>query len=225
MLLPSLIAIVFGLALILGDWFQFTTLKPWACRYGCPLARRRDSLPKPKDSFPRLFKTHSTLPLPHGIARWVGEQQAIVIRPYYQLFSMRFRTAWPLKGTIDYHFTDTQLHLGLSKRIPWSSAILTAIWLLFVIGGTLAFLVMFAVDGGFSSMSGLFFGIGLVALGILVLAGGLILLSLAYRLEDSRLMQVYQELLVKLGAQAEEAEPPALSPSLLPPLSQDKSKA
>ncbi|MDR4487989.1 MAG: hypothetical protein R3B83_10785 [Nitrospirales bacterium] len=30
-------------------------------------------------------------------------------------------------------------------------------------------------------------------------------------------MQVYQELLVKLGAQAEEAEPPALSPSSLLP--------
>ncbi|MDR4487990.1 MAG: hypothetical protein R3B83_10790 [Nitrospirales bacterium] len=44
---------------------------------------------------------------------------------------------------------------GLSNH-SWSSAILTAIWLLFVIGGTLAFLVMFAVDGGFSSMSACF---------------------------------------------------------------------
>jgi hypothetical protein len=34
----------------------------------------------------------------------------------------------------------------------------------------------------------------------LVLAGGLILLSFAYRLEDSRLMQVYQELLEVLTA-------------------------
>ncbi|MGE0472671.1 MAG: hypothetical protein AB7P17_03445 [Nitrospirales bacterium] len=203
MLLPSVFAIVFGLALIIGDWFQFTTLKPWACRYGCPLGRRQDSLSKPKGSFPRLFKTNSTLPLPHGLARWVGDHQAIVIRPYYQLFSMRFRTAWPLKGTIDYQFEDGRLLLSLSKRIPWSSAILTAIWLFFVIGGTLSFLVMFALDGGFGSMSGLFFGIGLVALGILVLAGGLILLSLAYRLEDSRLMQVYQELLVKFGATEE----------------------
>lgn len=209
MLLPSVIAIVFGLALLIGDWFQFTTLKPWACRYGCRLARRQDALAKPKDSFPRVFKANSTLPLPHGLARWVGEYQTIVIRPYYQLFSMRFRTAWPLKGTIDYQFEDDRLRLTLSKRIPWSSAILTAIWLLFVIGGTLSFLVMFALDGGFSSMSGLFFGIGLVALGILVLAGGLILLSLAYRLEDSRLMQVYQELLAKLGVSPEEETPQA----------------
>lgn len=206
MLLPSIFAIVLGLALIIGDWFQFTTLKPWACRYGCPLARRKDSLPKPKESFPRLFKSNHTLSLPHGMARWVGEQQAIVIRPYYQLFSMRFRTAWPLKGTIDYQLEDGQLQLSLSKRIPWSSTLLTAIWLLFVIGGTLAFLVMFAWEGGLSSMSGVFFGIGLVALGILVLAGGLILLSLAYRLEDSRLMQVYQELLNVLGGATAEAD-------------------
>jgi len=213
MLLPSIFAIALVLALIIGDWFQFTTLKPWACRYGCPLAQRKDSLPKPKDSFPRLFKVNSTLPLPHGVARWVDEQQAIVIRPYYQLFSMRFRTAWPLKGTIDYRLADGQLQLSLSKRIPWSSAILTTIWLLFVVGGTLAFLVMYAIDGGFHSMGGLFFGIGLVALGILVLAGGLILLSLAFRLEDSRLMQVYQELLHKLGSQtAEEISCAAQSP-------------
>jgi hypothetical protein len=40
----------------------------------------------------------------------------------------------------------------------------------------------------------------MTALGSLVLAGGLILLSFAYRLEDSRLMQVYQELLDGLAA-------------------------
>jgi hypothetical protein len=204
MVLPSVIAIIFGLALIISDWFQFTTLKPWACRYGCPLAKRRDTFSKPKDSFPRLFKTNGMLALPHGVARWVADQQAIVIRPHYQLFSMRFRTAWPLKGTIDYQFEDHQLLLQLSKRIPWSSAVLTALWLLLVIGGTLLFLVMFALDGGFGTMGGFFFGVGLVALGLLVLAGGLILLSLAYRLEDSRVMQVYQELLVKLGGAAPE---------------------
>ena len=151
MLLPSIFAIVMGLALIIGDWFQFTTLKPWACRYGCPLARRKDSLPKPKDSFPRLFKRNSTLPLPHGVARWVADRQTIVIRPYYKMFSLRFRTAWPLKGTLDYHFQDDHLQFQLSKRIPWSSAILTSLWLLFVIGGTLGFMVMYADEdiGGY----------------------------------------------------------------------------
>ncbi len=195
MLLPSIFAIVMGLALIIGDWFQFTTLKPWACRYGCPLARRRDVVPKPKEAFPRLFKTNSTLPLPHGVARWVADRQAIVIRPYYQMFSLRFRTAWPLKGTIDYHFQDDQLELHLAKRTPWSSAVLTLVWLLFVIGGTLGFVVMYTMDGGFGTVGGLFWAVGMIALGLLVLAGGVILLAFAYRLEDSRLMQVYQELL------------------------------
>jgi len=199
MLLPSIFAIVMGLALIIGDWFQFTTLKPWACQYGCPLARRKDSLPKPNDSFPLLFTTKNTIPLPHGVARWVADRQTIVIRPHYRMFSLRFRTAWPLKGTIDYHFQDDQLELHLSKRIPWSSAILTSLWLLFVIGGTLAFAGMYAIDGGFGTVGGVFWAVGMIALGLLVLAGGVILLAFAYRLENSRLMQVYDELTAALN--------------------------
>jgi len=202
MLLPGIFALLLIIGLILGDWFQFTTLKPWACRYGCPLARRQHSLPKPKDSFPRLFKTKSTISLPHGVARWVAEHQAIVIRPYYEMFSLRFRTAWPLKGTIEYHFHEDQLELHLSKRTPWSSAILTLIWLLFVIGGTLGFVVMYAMDGGFGTMGGIFWAVGMIALGLLVLAGGVILLAFAYRLEDSRLMQVYDELTAALKPEA-----------------------
>ncbi len=204
MLLPSIFALVMGLALVIGDWFQFTTLKPWACRYGCPLARRKDLLPKPNNSFPRIFKTSSTIPLPHGVARWVADQQAIVIRPYYKMFSLRFRTAWPLKGTLDYRFQDDQLELQLSKRIPWSSAILTSIWLLFVIGGTLGFLAMYAIDGGFGTVGGIFWGMGMIALGLLVLVGGVILLAFAYRLEDSRLMQVYEELQTALTGSSEQ---------------------
>jgi hypothetical protein len=200
MLLPSIFAMVMGLALIIGDWFQFTTLKPWACRYGCPLARRKDLLPKPKESFPQLFKTNSTIPLPHGVARWVPDSQTIVIRPYYKMFSLRFRTAWPLKGTLDYHFQDDHLQLHLSKRIPWSSAILTSLWLLFVIGGTLSFVGMYAIDGGFGTVGGVFWAVGMIALGLLVLAGGVILLAFAYRLEDSRLMQVYEELTAAIEA-------------------------
>ena len=51
-----------------------------------------------------------------------------------------------------------------------------------------------AIDGGFNSASGWFLALGIAGLGTLVLLFGLILISLAYRLEDSRLMQVYQEL-------------------------------
>jgi hypothetical protein len=192
----GIIAVTLVLGLILSDWFQFTTLKNWACRYGFPLARRRDAIaPNPFSSFPRFFHQSPTLPLPHGAARWVEDQRVIVIRPYYQLFSLRFRTAWPLKGTIDVRSDDDQLLLYLSKRIPWSSAMVTLLWLVFVIGGILGFVVMYGLDGGFSTMGGFFWAVGMIALGLLVLAGGIILLAFAYRLEDSRLMQVYEELL------------------------------
>ncbi len=211
MLLPGFFAIVLSVALIIGDWFQFTTLKSWACRYGCPLARRKNLLPKPKDSFPRLFKTNNTIPLPHGVARWVADQQAIVIRPYYKMFSLRFRTAWPLKGTIDYDFQDDKLEIQLSKRIPWSSAILTSIWLLFVIGGTLGFVAMYAMDGGFGTVGGIFWAIGMIALGLLVLAGGIILLAFSYRLEDSRLMQVYEELREAMGESKQDVDQSEIS--------------
>ncbi|WP_342347373.1 hypothetical protein [uncultured Nitrospira sp.] len=201
MMFAGIIAILLFLGLIIGDWFQFTTLKSWACRYGCPLAHRRNAL----DSHPahpifHAFHKSDALPLPHGIARWVEDRQVIVIRPYYQLFSLSFRTAWPLKGTIDVSSDGSQLLLHLSKRIPWSSTILTLLWLIFVIGGTLTFVVLFILDGGMSTIGGIFWVVGITALGILVLAGGLILLSFAYRLEDSRLMQVYQELLEVLTA-------------------------
>jgi hypothetical protein len=197
----GIMALLLVLGLLVGDWFQFTTLQSWACQYGCPLAHRKDALVShAAHSFSRIFATAGTLPLPHGIARWVADREVIVIRPYYRLFSLRFRTAWPLKGTINVRADGDQLRLHLSKRIPWSSAILTMLWLLFVIGGTLAFIGLFTLDGGLSTAGGWFWLIGMTALGLLVLAGGVILLSLAYRLEDYRLMQVYQELLDELSA-------------------------
>ena len=195
MTLAGIIAILLFFALIIGDWYQFTTLKSWACQYGCPLAQRKNTLGGQSVSLISPAFQTGALALPHGIARWVADRQVIVIRPYYQLFSLRFRTAWPLKGTIDVSSEGSQLLLHLSKRIPWSSAILTLLWLLFVIGGTLTFIVLFILDGGMSTVGGVFWVVGITALGLLVLAGGLILLSFAYRLEDSRLMQVYQELL------------------------------
>lgn len=201
MMFAGIIAILLFFGLIIGDWFQFTTLKSWACRYGCPLAHRRKALDSHSaHPISHAFHKSDALPLPHGIARWIEDRQVIVIRPYYQLFSLSFRTAWPLKGTIDVSSDGSQLLLHLSKRIPWSSAILTLVWLLFVIGGILTFVVLFILDGGMSTIGGVFWVVGITALGLLVLAGGLILLSFAYRLEDSRLMQVHQELLEALTA-------------------------
>ena len=201
-----LIAAIFGsvlfLALIAGDWFQFTSLQSWASRYGFGIARRQDHLRVSESSgIVHKFNAQGVLQLPHGVARLFNDQSLIVIRPYYQLFSMRFRTAWPLKGTIELQQNENHLLLALVKRMPWTSALITMIWLGIVAIGTLVFVVLFALDGGFESASGFFLALGIVALGVLVLAFGLILLSLAYRLEDGRLMQVYEELQVILGGQ------------------------
>jgi len=99
-----------------------------------------------------------------------------------------------LKGTLTLHPTETGVALHLTKRVPWSSGLLTLIWLGLVAIGTMIFLVTFGIDGGFNSASCWALALGVGGLGILVLLFGLILVSLAYRLEDSRLMQVYQEL-------------------------------
>ena len=200
MILATVFGFLLFLFLIFGDWYQFTTVQAGGCRYGYRVARRQDRLPKPHPSdFRTRFDQHGYLQLPHGIARFVQDQALIVIRPYYQLFSMRFRTAWPLKGTIDVVEDGDGLLLQLGKRTPWSSALVTMIWLGLVAIGTLVFVVMFAMDGGFRSAGGVLLALGIAALGILVLVFGLILVSLAYRLEDSRLMKVYQELQDALG--------------------------
>ena len=201
MLIAGMFGSVLFLALIFGDWYQFTSLQSWASRYGFGIARRQDRLTiTPSSKVSKFFDKQSALQLPHGVARFFHDQNLIVIRPYYHLFSMRFRTAWPLKGTLDVKQEGDELWLELVKRMPWTSALITMMWLGIVAFGTLAFVVLFALDGGFESAGGVFLALGIVALGVLVLAFGLILLSLAYRLEDSRLMQVYRELQEALGA-------------------------
>ncbi len=195
MLMASVFGAILCIAIISGDWYQFTSLRDTASRYGCHLARRRDMLTlSGSANLHKHFTKHGLLELPHGLARYLRDQKLIIIRPYYHLFSMRFRTAWPLKGTIEVQSDGKNLAFELIKRTPWSSAIITILWLGLVVIGTIVFVVMFAMDGGFGTGSGMMLGVGIVALGVLVLIFGLILVSLAYRLEDQRLMKVYEEL-------------------------------
>jgi len=195
MILAGVFGLVLFLLLIIGDWYQFTNLYPSSARYGYGLVQRKESpLEIPFSDLPGRFDQQGHLPLPHGIARLFHDQQVIVIRPYYQLFTTRFRTAWPLKGTIEVVEEGERLPLKLIKRIPWSSALITMSWLAIVSLGTVGFIIAFAINGGFGSASGVLMGLGVVGLGVLVLAFGLVMVSLAYRLEDQRLMQVYQEL-------------------------------
>jgi len=195
MLLAGIFGSILFVLLIIGDWYQFTSLRPFAAQYGFGIASRRDRLDTlTRQALLRQFGKHDTIALPHGVARWFGAQEVISLRPTYQLFSMRFRTAWPLKGTVTVQTAGDGVELQLTKRIPWSSGLLTLIWLGLVAIGTVVFLVTFGIDGGFGSASGWALALGIAGLGVLVLLFGLILVSLAYRLEDSRLMQVYQEL-------------------------------
>ncbi len=181
--------------LVIVDWHQFTSLRPLSAQYGFGVAGRRDRLDRlTRQALLQHFGTRGTMPLPHGVARWCAPHEVISLRPAYQLFSMRFRTAWPLKGTIEVHPADAGVELCLTKRMPWSSGVLTIIWSALVTLGTAAFPVMFGLDGGLRSASGWLLAAGVTGIGVLVLFFGVVVVSLAYRLEDSRLMQVYQEL-------------------------------
>jgi hypothetical protein len=60
--------------------------------------------------------------------------------------------------------------------------------------GTLGFLLAFYREGGFESLGGLLLGVGVTAVGLIVLAFGLLTVTVAYRIEHTRLMQVYSEL-------------------------------
>ena len=195
MILAGVFGSILCLLLIVVDWHQFTSIRPLSAQYGFGVARRRDRLDHlTHHVLLQRFGAREMMPLPHGVARWCETQGVISLRPSYQLFSMQFRTAWPLKGTVELHPADAGVELRLTKRMPWSSGVLTMIWLALVTLGTVAFLVLFGLDGGLHSAGGWLLAAGVTGVGALVLVFGVIMVSLAYRLEDARLMQVYQEL-------------------------------
>jgi TM2 domain-containing membrane protein YozV len=195
MMLAGLFAGVLLLGLILGDWLYFVRLTPDAGRYGCGIARSVDRLSL--QSLGRLearVDGDGALTLPHGIVRYYPALRQIALRPQYHLFSMGFRTAWPLKGLIHLTVDEQAVSAVFTKRIPWSSAIITLVWFLLVGLGTAAFMIMYGVQGGFESLSGVLMGAGILGIGLLVLAFGAVTVVLSYRLENSRLAQVYAEL-------------------------------
>ncbi|HWC51354.1 MAG TPA: hypothetical protein VG453_06685, partial [Nitrospira sp.] len=188
MMLAGLFAGVLLLGLILGDWLYFVRLTPDAGRYGCGIARSVDRLSL--QSLGRLearVDGDGALTLPHGIVRYYPALRQIALRPQYHLFSMGFRTAWPLKGLIHLTVDEQAVSAVFTKRIPWSSAIITLVWFLLVGLGTAAFMIMYGVQGGFESLSGVLMGAGILGIGLLVLAFGAVTVVLSYRLENSRL--------------------------------------
>jgi hypothetical protein len=201
MVLAGLFAGLLCVGLILGDWLYFVRLTPDACRYGCGVARSQYRFPS--DSVARLQARcdgNGGLTLPHGIVRYFPELGQIALRPQYHLFSMGFRTAWPVKGLIYLTAGEQAVTALCIKRIPWSSAIVTLIWFLLVGLGSAAFLITYVSQGGLSSLSGALMGVGIMGIGLLVLAFGIVTVMFSYRLENSRLMKVYEELAETMGA-------------------------
>jgi hypothetical protein len=195
MILAGVFATVLCLGLILGDWLYFVRLTPDASRYGCGIARSRDQFaPNSMARLRERFDREGALFLPHGIARYYPDVDQIAIRPQFHLFSMSFRTAWPLKGLIYLSSQGPTYSALCVKRIPWSSAIITLAWFLLVSLGTIAFLAIYAAQGGFGSLTGILMGIGILGIGFLVLAFGIATVVFSYRLENSRLTKVYDEL-------------------------------
>jgi hypothetical protein len=195
MFVASLFATVVFVALVVVDWFYFNRLMPPSNRYGCGVARLVDRLPSSAaDLGLRSFDQHGLLQLGHGLARLCREEHHIVLRPQYHLSSIRVRTAWPMKATIQLESTEDGTHVEGIKRIPWSSALLTLVWLMTVAVGTVGFIIAFLMNEGFTSFGGVLLGIGVTALGLIVLVFGLVILALAYRLENQRLTETYDEL-------------------------------
>ena len=193
-----LLGAVILVGLVVADWLAFTRNSPSALGYGVPIGRQQEMV----RVTPAVFGSDLSLPLPHGAARLCPDQRAIMLLPEWKRFGLRFRTAWPLNGAVYYDSFRDDAKLGFIKRMPWSSALLTALWFLTVTGGLIAYLVSYAQAGGFTSAPGAFLGVALSGLGLLILLFGCMVVVAAYRLEDNRLMIVYDELRAALRATA-----------------------
>jgi len=183
------------LGLILGDWFYFMRLTPDASRYGCGIARMYDRFTHATlTQLADRFDAGGFLMLPHGTARFNKDLNQIVIRQKYRLFAMGFRTLWPLKGLISLSPEGDTLAVLCRKLTPWSSALLTGIWFAVVIVGTVGAVISLFIEGEMTTPDGVVLGLGVLGLGVVFLLSGTITVVFAYRLENSRLMMVYQEL-------------------------------
>ncbi len=194
MLLAGLFAGCLFVALVAGDWWRFSRMTT-AGRYGCPVARAEETVP---EGAANRLATRSApdghVSLEHGFARWFPSARSVLLKPQSPQSQARFRTAWPLKGILELDEEAGAVRLRCVKLMPWSSALLTLLWFAVVGVGTLAFVVRFLTGGDAVTLGSVLLGLGVTGVGLLVLIFGLVTVSLAYRLEDHRLMQAYQEL-------------------------------
>ena len=194
------------LGLILGDWLYFMRLTPDASRYGCGIARVQDRFTHTTmTELASRFDAGDLLILPHGTARLHQDLKQIVIRQHYRLFAVGFRTLWPLKGLISLSPEADALTVLCRKLTPWSSALLTGIWFVVVFVGMVGALISLFIEGQMEAPGGVVLAIGIVGLGVVFLLSGAITVVFAYRLENSRLMTVYQELREVIEGHARQA--------------------
>ena len=198
------------LIMILADWMQFGRLSASASRYGCRIARQEDRFAGlALRHASAVFDANGWLHLPHGIARLLREKRCVVLKPSYHKFA-QFRSAWPMKGTLELFEEETSARVVYTKRMPWSSVLITGFWFLVVGFGSLWFLGSYLWMGGAATLGSVLLGLGMMGMGLLVLAFGTITFVFAYRLEDQRLGVVYQELRSALASADTATDPPAL---------------
>ena len=191
------LAILFGiflfLMLILADWMQFCRVTASASCYGCLVSRAEERVAGLTEAaLTARFDAQGWLQLPHGVARLFSEDRLILLRPHYRRFS-QFRSAWPMRSAIQWRVDQDGVIVTVHRHMPWSSTILTGLWFAVVGVGSLGFLVSYLWNGGWASLGGVIMGLGVTALGLIVLAFGMATVVAAYRLEEQRLMTVYQE--------------------------------
>ena len=187
------------LALVAADWLVFIKKTAVSSGYGLIVGRHHEALRLD----PHLFSPEGVLRLPRGCARLYADQRVIALEPDWKQFGLRFRTVWPLKGTIHYSCLEGSAPIAFVTRMPWSSAILTALWFLTVSIGILAYLFSYARAGGFSSATGAFLAVALSGVGLLILLFGLLVVVAAYRLEQKRVAALYAEFCAAARAGAE----------------------
>jgi len=184
-----LLGAVIVLVVIVADWRAFSPKASSVITYGWTVERTEEALVVPQG----VFDADGLLKLPRGWARLFPDQRAILLSPDAARFGVTVRTAWPLNGCLLYVGPEASGPVTLIKRMPWSSALLTALWFLTVAGGTVAYVVSYAMDGGLSSAGGLFLAVALSGLGLLVCLFGLLIVVVAYRIENKRLMALFEE--------------------------------
>jgi hypothetical protein len=195
MLFAGFFAGALCLGLILGDWLYFMRLTPDASRYGCGISRMHDRFTHTSmKQLAERFDAAGFLMLPHGTARLYQDLNQIVIRQKYRLFAMGFRTLWPLKGLISLSPDGDALSVLCRKLTPWSSALLTGFWFILVAGGTVGALISLFLEGELAAVGGMVLALGILGLGLVFVLSGAITVMFAYRLENARLMLLYQEL-------------------------------